>query len=238
MFNLSRLGSALQKRLQVADSYVAKTHQKSRFCAKKADNNKVTVKKPLRLVIMAFLPAFAWVMEGNSFFRCREQLFAKVVENRTLRVGMARPETIPPIGVSTPRLDIVLDSEGTPRVAHVILRETGELVGSLHYVPIAEGVVSIHVKEFTIKKKGYGTEAKFYLMKEAFKQGARMIHEYISPDNLASTLLHRKLGYVQEDTFYWNITAEDFSKLEFKLENDKEFARDFFSARTFAEDEK
>lgn len=50
---------------------------------------------------------------------------------------------------------------------------------SLHYIPIADGVVSIHVKELTIKKKGFGTEAKFYLMKEAFKEGARIIHKYL-----------------------------------------------------------
>lgn len=58
---------------------------------------------------MAFLAVFSLALEGNSFFRCREQLFAEVVENRTLRVGMARPETIPPTSVSTPRLDIALD---------------------------------------------------------------------------------------------------------------------------------
>jgi len=79
----------------------------------------------------------------------------------------------------------------------VALKDSGQVIGGirLNYLD-PEAAAPLDFRP-TFQKNGYGTEAKYALLKYAFEQlGVPEFSAYIKPDNVGSIKLHERLGFL------------------------------------------
>lgn len=137
--------------------------------------------------------------------------------------------------LETQRLILKVKSTGrTQKEVDVYTRNPETKIGRMVIRRGNDMPAQIKVSEFSVRRQGFATEAKFRLMQYVFDDlGFKKVSAYIIPSNTASIALHKKLGFEQDplDPNSWQISKGEFKRLEDRLANDADFARDFFSAR-------
>lgn len=141
----------------------------------------------------------------------------------------------PTFTIQTPRLRLEVDAVSTTRKNARIYTTEGNLIGEFPLKWDSANTASIRVGPISEPRQGYATEARYFLTKYIYDNfPITEMTETIQSDNTASIALHKKIGFVKKEGSInlWSQKAEDFRSIEKQVNEDPDFARTFFRARS------
>jgi hypothetical protein len=110
--------------------------------------------------------------------------------------------------------------EGKKNALEVFDKDSNDFLGTVDIEEDTDGIFHLPI-QIESPKEGYGTEAKYAVMKYVFeRKGAGSIVAFISPDNAPSIKLHEKLGFQKTDKVERHL-LEDKPSLAYVITKDK-----------------